>query len=226
MTSRKMVSITGSEKQPLNEARVVAPAPSDERLEVTVRVRPRSALPQPQEMLKFSGAPLEQLTHEQYEERYGADAKDLALVAKFATEYNLSVVRESTARRSVILAGTVANFNQAFGVSLKTYAYPNGTYRGRTGPVQVPVELATVIEGVFGLDNRPVAKRHSSSPHAAADGARPFTAAELGKIYNFPQGFDGSGQTIGIIELGGGYRPSDLDTYFSNLGLTTPTVIP
>jgi len=226
MTSRKMVSITGSEKQPLKDARVVAPAPSDERLEVTVRVRPRIALPQPQEMLKFSGAPLEQLTHEQYEERYGSDAKDLALVAKFATEYNLSVVRESAARRSVILAGTVANFNRAFGVSLKTYAYPNGTYRGRTGPVQVPVELATVIEGVFGLDNRPVAKRHSSSPHAVADGARPFTAAELGKIYNFPQGLDGSGQTIGIIELGGGYRPSDLDAYFSNLGLPTPTVIP
>ncbi len=226
MTSRKMVSITGSEKQPLKDARVVAPAPSDERLEVTVRVRPRIALPQPQEMLKFSGAPLEQLTHEQYEERYGADAKDLALVAKFATEYNLSVVRESAARRSVILAGTVANFNRAFGVSLKTYAYPNGTYRGRTGPVRVPVELATVIEGVFGLDNRPVAKRHSSSPHAASDGARPFTAAELGKIYNFPQGLDGSGQTIGIIELGGGYRPSDLDAYFSNLGLPTPTVIP
>jgi kumamolisin len=147
-------------------------------------------------------------------------------VAKFATEYNLSVVRESAARRSVILAGTVANFNQAFGVSLETYAYPNGTYPGLTGPVQVPVELATVVEGVFGLDNRPVAKRHSSSPHAAADGPRPFTAEELGKIYNFPQGSDGSGQTIGIIELGGGYRPSDLDAYFSNLGLPTPTVIP
>jgi hypothetical protein len=61
MTSRKMVSIPGSEKQPLKDARVVAPAPSDERLEVTVRVRPKNALPQPQEMLKFSGAPLEQL---------------------------------------------------------------------------------------------------------------------------------------------------------------------
>ena len=61
---------------------------------------------------------------------------------------------------------------------------------------------------------------------SAANGARPFTAAELAKIYNFPQGFDGSGQTIGIIELGGGYRPSDLDAYFSNLGLPTPTVIP
>ena len=111
-------------------------------------------------------------------------------------------------------------------MSLKTYAYPRGTYRGRTGSVQIPAELAPVIEGVFGLDNRPVAKRHSPQAHAATDGARPFTGAELAQIYNFPAGFDGTGQTIGIIELGGGYQPSDLTTYFSGLGLATPTVIP
>jgi kumamolisin len=226
MASKKMVSIPGSEKQPLKDAKEVAPAPSDERLEVTVRVRPKNPLPDAHDMLKFSGAAPEQLTHEQYEELYGADAKDIALVSKFAQEHNLSVVRESAARRSVILAGTVVDFNKAFGVNLKTYAYPRGTYRGRTGSVQIPAELAGVIEGVFGLDNRPVARRHGSLPHAASDGARPFTSAELAKIYNFPQGFDGSGQTIGIIELGGGYQPPDLDTYFSGLGLPTPTVIP
>src|ERR1700693_654353 len=217
MASKKMVSIPGSRKQPLENAHVVALAPSDERLEVTVRVRPKNALPGVQNLAKFSGAPLEQLTHEQYEKRYGAAAKDLALVRKFAKEQNLKVVRESAARRSVILAGTVRDFNQAFGVSLKTYSYPNGTYRGRTGPVQIPASLASVVQGVFGLDNRPVARRHGSRPQAAASGARPFTAAELARIYNFPQGFDGSGQTIGIIELGGGYRPSDLDAYFSSL---------
>jgi kumamolisin len=226
MASNKMVSIPGSQKQPVRDARIVAPAPSDERLEVTVRVRPKNPLPKAEDMLKLSAAPLEQLTHEQYDERYGADPKDLALIRKFAEEHNLNVVRESLARRTVILAGTVADFNRVFGVSLNTYAYPGGTYRGRTGTIQVPAEIAPVVEGVFGLDNRPVARRHTSIPHAAANGARPFTGAELGKIYNFPKGFDGSGQTIGIIELGGGYRPSDLDAYFSNLGLPTPTVIP
>jgi kumamolisin len=226
MASKKLVSIPGSRKQPLKNAKVVAPAPSDERLEVTVRVRPRNPLPKAQDMLKLSGAPLQQLTHAQYEARYGADAKDIALVRKFAKEHNLNVVRESAARRSVILAGTVTDFNQAFGVSLKTYAYPHGTYRGRTGSIQIPAELAPVIEGVFGLDNRPVARRHSHRAHAAANGAQPFTAAQVAQIYNFPPGLDGTGQTIGIIELGGGYRPSDLDTYFAGLALATPTVIP
>ena len=36
----------------------------------------------------------------------------------------------------------------------------------------------------------------------------------------FPAGANGQGQTIGIIELGGGYTQSDLDSYFSALGIS------
>jgi kumamolisin len=226
MATKKMAQILGSEQRPLRGARVVAAAPADERFEVTVRLRPKTALPAAQDMLKLSGIPVQPLTHKQYEQRYGADPKDLGLIRNFAKKYNLSIVRESIPRRSVILSGTVSDFTKAFGVSLNVYAYPRGTYRGRTGPVQIPAELSGVVEGVFGLDNRPVARRHGSVARAAADGARAFSAAELAKLYNFPKGFDGTGQTIGIIELGGGYRPSDLDAYFSNLGIPTPTVIP
>ena len=226
MTVKKLVEIPGSEKRPFRNAKAIAPSPSDERLEVTVRLRPRNELPSAEDMLKLGAAPRKPLTHEQYEKLYGADPKDIALVRKFAKEHNLAVVRESPARRSVMLSGTVSDFNEAFGVSLKTYAYADGTYRGREGSIMIPAELDSVVEGVFGLDNRPVARRHSSLPHAANGGARAFTGAELAQIYNFPKGLDGSGQTIGIVELGGGYRPSDLNNYFSSLTLATPTVIP
>jgi len=52
----------------------------------------------------------------------------------------------------------------------------------------------------------------------------PLTALQVASLYNFPPGTDGTGQTIAIIELGGGYKQSDLDTYFSGLGLATPSV--
>jgi PKD repeat protein len=45
-----------------------------------------------------------------------------------------------------------------------------------------------------------------------------YTPLDLATIYNFPSG-NGTGQTIGIIELGGGYQLSDLHTYLTNLGL-------
>jgi kumamolisin len=35
---------------------------------------------------------------------------------------------------------------------------------------------------------------------------------------------DGSGQSVGIIELGGGYALSDIQTYCSDLGITAPSV--
>jgi kumamolisin len=224
MATKKTVSIPGSNKTPYHGAKAVAPSPADERLEVTVRLRPKNALPD----LLGATAPVQTVTHEEFENQYGASDKDIAQVRRFAKEHDLTVVRESSARRSVMLAGTVSNFNKAFGVNLKTYAYDDGTYRGRTGTIQIPAELEGIVEGVFGLDNRPVARRHSSLAANPDAGGTPkaFTGADLAKIYNFPAGFDGTGQTIGIIELGGGYRPADLTKYFGGLNIPEPTVIP
>ena len=63
-----------------------------------------------------------------------------------------------------------------------------------------------------------------------ADAARPavtplpLTALQVATAYQFPAGTDGSGQTIAIIELGGGYREADLQQYFSGLGLAVPPI--
>ena len=229
MAATKKVAIPGSQKIPLPGAKAIATAPRDERLEVTVRLRPKIPLPDAREMLALSATPTPILTHDQYEKMYGSLEADIALIRKFAKANNLIVVRESAARRSVMLSGTVADFNKAFQVNLKTYQYSAGTYRGRTGPIRIPASLSKVVEGVFGLDNRPVAKRHgmlrggSATP---ADDAATFTPDQLARIYNFPTRVDGTGQTIGLIELGGGYRPQDIATYFKGLGIPAPIVIP
>lgn len=229
MATKKMVTVAGSKKAPFRGATAIGPAPADERLEVTIRLRARNALPKAKDLLKPSNVPLQQLTHEQFEDRYGAAPADIERIRKFAKANRLTVVRADRARRSVMLSGVVADFNTAFGQKLQTYSYARGTYRGRTGYVKIPAELADTVEGVFGLDNRPVASRHSSRPASTApssDAPRPFSPVEIAGIYNFPQGVDGSGQTIGIIELGGGYFPQDLDQYFASLNLPVPTVIP
>jgi kumamolisin len=66
----------------------------------------------------------------------------------------------------------------------------------------------------------------TATPEAApaAPAAVPLTALQVASLYNFPAGTDGTGQTIAIVELGGGYNQSDLDTYFTGLGLATPSV--
>src|SRR5215831_20301002 len=106
----KMVSIPGSQKKnPFRNAVAIGPAPQHERLEVTVRLRPKTPLPKVSDMLKPGAAPMPILSHDEFDKRYAADSKDIAKIRKFARENGLSVVHEIPSRRSVMLAGTVAD---------------------------------------------------------------------------------------------------------------------
>ena len=232
-TSQNRTALPGSDRAPVSGARAVAPVAGDARFEVTVRVRRKAALVG-SAVQGFATAALpgkrSYLTREQYSAANGADPADLAKVEAFARAHGLVVVESSAARRSVFLAGTAAQFAAAFGTKIDHFEHDGGTYRGRTGTLTVPADLADVVEGVFGIDNRPAARPHFQrrksapgiAPHAAA---ATFTPIDLAKLYNFPTGVDGSGECIAIIELGGGFRPGDIQTYFQNLGLPVPNVL-
>ena len=59
---------------------------------------------------------------------------------------------------------------------------------------------------------------------APAAASTSYTPPQVATLYQFPAGTDGTGQTIAIIELGGGFGSSDLDPYFAGLGLPVPSV--
>ena len=44
-----------------------------------------------------------------------------------------------------------------------------------------------------------------------------FTPPQLAQLYAYPSSANGAGQAIALIELGGGYKPSDLTAYFKQL---------
>jgi kumamolisin len=98
MPSSKTIPIPGSNKKPLPDSTVIGAAPKDERVEVTLRLRPRNPLPNAKEMLRASPSPMPVLSHKEFEQRYGSTEKDFAAVRKFAKAHNLAVVRESSAR--------------------------------------------------------------------------------------------------------------------------------
>jgi kumamolisin len=228
-TSRHI--IPGSERQPMAAATAVGAVHPDERIEVTLRLRPKAPLSTLASRGVHDDTPparREYLTRDEYTASHGADAKDLEAVAGFATAHGLAVVESSAPRRSVVLAGTARTLCEAFGVELNRYEHAGGSYRGRTGPISVPTDLADVVQGVFGLDDRPVAGPHFQVFQPVrgihAQPASSFSPPQLAGLYDFPTGLDGSGQCVAIIELGGGYRPADLTTYFKSLGLPTPKV--
>lgn len=216
---------TSQKSAPKNAKLVAAKLSPAERVEITIRVRRKPGAGEP----TIGAAPL---TREQYREAYGADSADIEKIEFFANAHGLDIVQSSISQRAVRLSGTVAAMQGAFGVRLKSYQMSKSKqrFRGRTGTISVPKELASIVEGIFGLDNRPQARPHfrvrpvKKGFRPQANAAKPMTPLQVAKLYNFPANLDGSGQCIAIIELGGGFRDKDLTAYFKSLAIKKPEV--
>jgi len=226
--------LPGSERRPSVEAKWLGPADENEIFMVTIVLRRRpDAHPLPA-FEHFAGPPpggKKRVKTEEFAAKYGAHPEDMERVVKFAKDAGLTVVETHPARRTVVVSGTVALMSKAFGVSLGRYQHTvirqhyegmpqkhQETYRGRDGFIHVPEELADVIIGVFGLDNRTITKRNSADPANTST----LTVQEVAGLYNFPAN-TARGQTIGIISPGGGYFQSDMQQYF---GEALPTITP
>ncbi|MEO6803677.1 MAG: S53 family peptidase, partial [Granulicella sp.] len=216
--------LPGSEKAAFH---VPTEKPSSGRITVSVVVRRKSELD-----CKTLGKV--RITRAEYTKHHAADKSDLKLIHTFASEFGLTVEPHTPKpeRRTVLISGTVAAMQKAFGVTLHNVTIDGTTYRIREGAIHLPKELEDVVVAVLGLDNRPQAKPHfrlrddSAAPtsgivaHAAGTS---YTPVQVGQLYQFPT-TSAAGQTIGIIELGGGYKTADLTAYFKTLGVKAPTV--
>jgi kumamolisin len=99
------------------------------------------------------------LSREEAATSMGADPADLDRVTAFAAAEELTVLEVSPARRSVRVAGTVAQMEAAFGTRLRSCEIDGRVYVCYEGVLSVPAELARIIEAVLGLDQRPAARR-------------------------------------------------------------------
>ncbi len=196
----------------------------NQTMEVTVRVRRKASI----EPELNSG---KQYSREEYEKTFGASDEDVNKIEEFAHEHQLSIAQADKGRRSVILRGKVSDFEKAFQVKLSCYQSADGhTFRGRSGDIHIPAELKEIVDGVFGLDDRPHLRpmfqiaKNGKGNIVAHNASQSFNPNDLAGIYGFPTGVTGKGQSIGIIELGGGYRTADLKKYFASIGVKTPSV--
>jgi kumamolisin len=231
--AQSRILLPGSEKAPIAESVHTKSVSPSTKLTVSVIVRRK----QPLKAANCLGK--ERITRAEYKQRHAADPVAIKLVQAFAKEFGLTADKPLLEHRTVKLIGSVAAMQKAFGVTLTQHIIDGVTYRVREGGIHLPAELDGVVEAVLGLDNRPQAKPHFrvlgaqtqpdaltqgfAKPHAAA-ASTSFTPVQVGQLYQFPAGATATGQTIGIIELGGGYRTADLTAYFKTLGLKAPSV--
>jgi kumamolisin len=229
-------AVPGSDRIELEGATLMGSVPDDEVMSASIAVRQRPDGARRRDELSGRVAPGQPgLSDEEYARIYGSDGADIQAVTDFALRSGFRVDRASAPRRTVRITGTARQFQDVFGTTLQRYQYEGQTFRGRTGALEVPVELTPIIVGVFGIDNRPIARRGSvpaagtSSPAQEVagpegSGSTLLTTTQVASAYNFPSGVTGTGQTIAIPEFGGGYSASDLSGYFGGLGLSVPSV--
>jgi len=229
----ELIPLQGSERSELPAATPTS-APLDQNQVITVTVLLRRIAAVPTALVEGPAT----ITSTELGDRYGADPADARLVAGVLGSYGLTVTEYQLPSRRLKVSGTLTALSAAFGTTLTavTSPHPDGsgsvTHRYRSGGLSVPAELSGIITAVLGLDNRPQASPHfrrltapgGVTAHAAAATGGALTALQVASLYQFPAGTDGTGQTIAIIELGGGYPAADLATYFGGLGLPTPSV--
>ena len=220
--AQPLVQLPGSERAPLAQARPAGQLDTSERAELTLVLRRRADLP-----ADIVEGPTV-LTRDELAARYGADPADVDLVRQTLTSLGLEVIAVHPATRRIKVAGIVGELSRAFGVTLRlvTSTGPGGqvvTHRYREGPVYVPAALDGVVLAVLGLDTRPQFRAHFRPRAAAAQGTS-YPPNQVADIYQFPAGTTGAGQTIAVIELGGGFSTSDLDAYFGGLGIAVPAI--
>lgn len=165
--------------------------------------------------------------------RRAADhADDIRLFRAFAAAQGLDMPMADPARRLIKLSGPASAMETAFATELHQYHHPDGDFRARLGALSLPSGLAGRVQAVLGLEDRQVARVRPSvpaaddAPQGAAGAPVGYLPTEFSGFYDFPPAYTGAGQSIALLEFGGGYSADDLQTAAQAMGIAPPVVLP
>jgi subtilase family serine protease len=191
------------------------------------------------------------LTPSEFANEFGASVATVASLRSYLTRYGLHVGALSKGRLVLQVSGRTTNIARAFNASVATVRLRSGLLAAQFETrATLPASVAHDVAGIAGLSSV-VPMSTSAVSHAVAhaasvtscagatDGASPtsttpnllggYTLQQEAQLYGlttaYAAGDNGSGQTIGIYELGT-YDPGDVAVYYSCYGITTvPTTI-
>jgi kumamolisin len=156
------MTLAGSERAPVSNAEDRGPVDPDQQAEVTIYLKSKMPEGEIDKLInEISTEPVSErkyLSREQLAELRGASPESVTCVEAFAREYHLKIVRSDPASRTISLCGSLGDLQKAFGVALRNYQSAGTSFRARSGCIFLPADVAPAIEGVFGLDTRPLAR--------------------------------------------------------------------
>ena len=233
--------LDGSIRRLVTGAHSSGAADPNEPLSLSICLRGRPGAPPLPSQKHWGNTPpakRQYLSREDLSAQHGAVQDDLDRVAAFLKGQGFTDIETSAARRLVKASGTVEMAQKAFAVELRYYELdePRQRYRSYEGAVYIPTEFAGIITGVFGLDNRVVARRHYNGPPPGV--VSTTSPREVAALYGFPldpRASNAKGETAAVLEFNSyflifnetsGFQQSDIDSFISNLaGGIAPQVV-
>lgn len=171
-----------------------------------------------------------------------ANGEDVDAVVAYLTAAGFENIVAIPHQCMLTAQGQVSQINAAFGVELQKFEFRRGSFFGHHGDIHLPAGLVRIVESVTGLDNlsslSPI-RDQVTSPHDQLTEERydpaPMSVplppdyrlhfpAEVATLYDFPDKFDGTGETIAIVSIGGNFDPLDIRRYFDAQNLPTPDI--
>lgn len=218
-----MVALRGSYRAKPEGARIVGPVDPDDTVVVWVYLKN----PAVRTHAPGSAADLAALasftTRRALARQRAAEYRPaLAAIRNFAKSNGIAVRSFQAGRRCVVLKGSSANMSKAFGASLRLYRDGERTFRARSGSLKIPLSIARWTRAVLGFDQRPQARLRSLAADGTDSGLWP---SEVARLYGIPLDANDPQQCVGIIALGGGYLPLDVQDAATQAGCPAPTIV-
>lgn len=169
------------------------------------------------------------LTPDQFTEKFGPTQADYEAVVAFARQNRLTVRATHANRLLLDVSGSVADIEQAFHISLRTYPHP-AEARDFYAPDSEPTVNANLpIIDISGLNNyilpHPKSLRTNLSyseagvlPKSGSGTSGAYLGYDFRAAYIPGVSLTGAGQVVGLVEFDG-FNPSDISAYEAAAGL-------
>ncbi|MBI1305768.1 MAG: S8 family serine peptidase [Bacteroidetes bacterium] len=164
---------------------------------------------------------------EHLNKQYQSDQAAVDKVIKYVQSKGFSVIESSPEEQLIVIEGKRSLMNKFFKVEVQHFHFGSQKITGHQGNYSIPSAINNEVRSVIGLSKMPITRNTAAnSGSSGADQSVPkptvingingYTGADFAKFYNFPTEYNGAGECIGIIALGGGYRKDEMTQYFKD----------
>ncbi len=232
------LTVNGQNVPLIQRARFLRAADASQALNLSIGLRPNDAdgLNSLLQAIYTPGSPQyhHYLTPAEFNQRFAPTSAQVQQVVAFLQSQGITIRSVASNNLLIDATTTVGAAQQAFQVQINTYQYNSHTFYANAQAPSVPASIQSLISSIGGLDNsvqyQPLFQAMNKTPQQALHSAAVVSGygpTELSDAYDTAPlasaGIQGQNQTVAIFELDG-YQPSDIQQYFQNFNLSTPTI--